>query len=167
RPVVSMITRVKSMMSPLRRLTNRSRSVSCRSPRSTQHRQPLLSSIICSDETSTRSLSIACSPNSLTMTATRFMSGRFSSLLISVVLPLPRNPVTTLTGNFPESASSIALRLRSDVHLEDVEAAGETVHRVDQAVLVHPDVVDLDRALRRQLGGARHVVGHFLRLVGV
>src|SRR6478672_1394651 len=46
-----------------------------------------------------------CSPSSFTMTATRFMSGRLRSRLMSVVLPLPRKPVTMLTGMRPASGS--------------------------------------------------------------
>ena len=41
---------------------------------------------------------MATSPSSLTMTAVSPMSGWASSLEISVVLPLPRKPVTRETG---------------------------------------------------------------------
>src|SRR5688572_24244070 len=100
-----------------------------------------------------------CSPSSFTMTATRFMSGRLSSRLISVVLPLPRKPVTMLTGIRPASGSrSPLMSVSSDVHLEDIETAGEAVHRIDDPALVDPDIVDLYRAGRRHLVRAGNVV---------
>src|SRR3954470_13388117 len=102
-----------------------------------------------------------CSPNSFTMTATRFMSGRLSSRLMSVVLPLPRKPVTMLTGIRPASASRPCASgsvcrftkahdgknegtwqrsfptpsLLSDIHLEDVQPAREPVDCIDDAAL--------------------------------
>ena len=42
---------------------------------------------------------------SFTMTATRFISGFFSSRLMSVVLPLPRKPVITVIGMRPRRRS--------------------------------------------------------------
>ncbi len=38
------------------------------------------------------------SPNSLTMTAVAAISGCFSTWFRTVVLPLPRNPVSNVTG---------------------------------------------------------------------
>src|SRR5689334_811875 len=132
-----------------------------------------------------------CSPSSLTITATLFMSGRFRSLLMSVVLPLPRKPVTMLTGMRPASGSrpfaagsvrrfmrmafkptpipTFPLRGKESlfpppqgegqggggvlhIHLENIETAREAIDGVDDAALVHPHVVDLHRAGRRELG---------------
>src|SRR5688572_21953579 len=109
-----------------------------------------------------------CSPSSFTITATRFISGRLSSRLMSVVLPLPKKPVTMLTGMRPASGSRSPLMTGpSDVHFEDVETACEAVHRVDNPALVDPHVVDLNRAGGRHFRCAGNVVRDFLRLIGV
>ena len=93
-----MTARVKYGTRPLTRLTNRSVSVLTMSPRTVQHRQPLFSSTISSVALSTSRWSRPISPNSLTMTAVAAMPGCFSTWFSSVVLPLPRNPVSTVTG---------------------------------------------------------------------
>ncbi len=111
RPVVSMKTRSKSGITPARRSPKSSRSVSCKSVRTLQHRQPLASRLTFSDDILTRSLSMPISPISLMTTATRSMSGWRSKRLISVVLPAPRKPVISVTGILPASGS------RSDIHL--------------------------------------------------
>src|SRR5215213_6488411 len=108
-----------------------------------------------------------CSPSSFTMTATLFMSGRLSSRLMSVVLPLPRKPVTMLTGMRPASGSrvrdSVCARTL-DIHLEDIQPACETIDAINDPILVDPDVVDLDRAGGRHLGCAGDEVRDLLRL---
>src|SRR6266853_720743 len=68
-PVVSTKTRSKSITSPARRLMKSSRSVSCRSVRTVQHRQPLERSVMLSEDEATSSWSMPTSPNSLMMTA--------------------------------------------------------------------------------------------------
>ena len=47
---------------------------------------------------------------------------------------------------------------------QGVESAPKAVNRVDQAVFVHPHVVDLCRPLRGELGRAGHKIADFLRL---
>src|SRR5438105_2367982 len=93
-----MTARVKYGTFPLTRLTNRSVSVLTMSPRTVQHRQPLLSSTTSSVALSTNRWSRPISPNSLTMTAVAAIPGCFKTWFSSVVLPLPRNPVSTVTG---------------------------------------------------------------------
>ena len=73
-------------------------SASIRSPRTEQHMQPLASNTVSSVVCAIRSWSRPISPNSLTMTTVPVRSGRRSRRLSSVVLPLPRNPVSTVTG---------------------------------------------------------------------
>src|SRR5687767_681896 len=111
-----------------------------------------------------------CSPSSFTITATLFMSGRLSSRLISVVFPLPRKPVTMLTGMRPASGSRVSDSVCArtlDIHFENVETAPETVDAIDDPFLVPPDVVDLDRAGGRHLRRAGDEVSDLLRLVRV
>ncbi len=105
-PVVSTSTRSKSITSPARRLTKSSRSVSCRSVRSVQHRHPLPRSVTCSEDAATSSWSSATSPNSLITTAARFIPGWRSSRRNRVVFPLPRNPVMIVTGSRLASGSA-------------------------------------------------------------
>src|SRR5947209_3591270 len=93
-----MTARVKYGTLPWTRPTNRSVSVLAMSPRTVQHRQPLFSSTTSSVAFSTSRWSRPISPNSLTMTAVEAMPGSFSTWFSSVVLPLPRNPVSTVTG---------------------------------------------------------------------
>ena len=76
------------------------------SPRTVQHRQPLFSNTTSSVALSTSRWSRPISPNSLTMTAVAAMPGCFSTWFKTVVLPLPRNPVSTVTGI--REAASIA-----------------------------------------------------------
>src|SRR3984957_1358887 len=97
-PVVSITTRSKPGMRPLARSTNRLTSVSAMSPRIVQHRHPLCISTTSSIAFSTKRWSMPISPNSLTMTAVAAISGCFSTWLSTVVLPLPRNPVSRVTG---------------------------------------------------------------------
>src|SRR5207253_3397146 len=103
-----MTARVKYGTRPLTRLTKRSVSVLAMSPRTVQQRQPLFSKTTSSVALSTRRWSRPISPNSLTMTAVAAMPGCFSTWLSSVVLPLPRNPVSTVTG-IREAASLNAI----------------------------------------------------------
>src|ERR1043165_9650860 len=109
-----------------------------------------------------------CSPNSFTITATRFISGRLSRRLMSVVLPLPRKPVTTLTGRRPASgsrpaaASSCARTL--GIHFKNIETACKPIDAINDPVFVHPHVVDLDRAGGRHLGRTGDEISDFLRL---
>ena len=156
-PVVSTNTRSKSITSPARRLTNSSRSVSCRSVRTVQHRQPFDEQRHLLGGGGDQLVVDATSPNSLMITAARFMPGWRSSRRSSVVLPLPRKPVMTVTGSRPASGSrrQRAHGLRaSDSHLQDVQAAGEAVDGVDDAPVVDVDVVQLDRAGCARASGA-------------
>ena len=105
RPVVSMITRSKSGISPTLRRAKRSRSVSCRSVRTEQQMQPLASSAMFSDDIVTRSWSMPTSPSSLMTTAAPAIAGWRSRRASKVVLPLPRKPVSSVTGRRPASGS--------------------------------------------------------------
>ena len=82
------------------RRSSRSRSSSDRSPRSEQQTQPLASRTVRSSTRRSRWWSIPTSPSSFTITAVSPSSGCCSSRATSVVLPLPRNPVTRTTGVF-------------------------------------------------------------------
>ena len=109
RPVVSMMTRSKSATCPTRRRANRSRSVSCRSVRTEQQMQPLASSAMFSAAIDTMSWSMPISPISLITTATRAIAGCRTSAAMSVVLPLPRKPVISVTGSLPPTGSRDSL----------------------------------------------------------
>src|SRR5690242_9469021 len=91
--------RLNEFTSPLERLRNSSLMVRTRSPRTVQQRQPEFSVTMPSSvDFSTRRWSSPISPNSLMITAVSASSGRRRSLFRSVVLPLPRKPVSTVTG---------------------------------------------------------------------
>ena len=74
-PLVSMTTRSNGATRPSSRRRRISSSVSTRSPRTAQHRQPVCSSTKLSSLVSIRSWSSPTSPNSLMMTAVREKSG--------------------------------------------------------------------------------------------
>ena len=107
RPEVSISTRSYAIMPASRRL-RRSSSVSTRSPRTAQQRQPVVNDTSVSSLLAIRSWSSPISPNSFTMTAVRAYPGVRRIRPISVVLPLPRKPVTTETGvgiiSFPSAS---------------------------------------------------------------
>ena len=63
-----------------------------------QQRQPLESRTVLSSTVSTSWWSMPTSPNSLMSTAASPSEGCFKSWLSSVVLPLPRKPVSTMIG---------------------------------------------------------------------
>src|ERR671919_1056176 len=98
-PVVSSTTRSKAGISPRVRRERRSRSSSARSPRIAQHTQPFARRTVRSSTCRRRWWSIPTSPSSLTSTAVSPRSGWRRRLARSVVLPLPRNPVSTVTGS--------------------------------------------------------------------
>src|SRR6476646_1156454 len=75
-----------------------SRRARARSPRTVQHRQPAFSRTVESSSFSTSRWSSPISPNSLTSTAARARAGCWSRWFSTVVLPAPRNPVSTVTG---------------------------------------------------------------------
>ena len=58
-------------------------------------------------------------------------------------------------------------RTISEIHLQDVEPAGEAIDRVDDLALVHEHVVELDRGIFRQRRPRRNEGRDLLRLVGV
>mmetsp|Transcript_59074 Transcript_59074/g.183092 ORF Transcript_59074/g.183092 Transcript_59074/m.183092 type:complete len:220 (+) Transcript_59074:867-1526(+) len=103
-PVLSMSTWSK------RRSNAIARTLSMRSSRRVQQMQPLWSS------TTLSLLSENCTPScssfastfmsamSLTRTATRMPSRLLSTCVSKVVLPAPRKPLSTVTGNFSESS---------------------------------------------------------------
>src|ERR1051326_3738656 len=62
------------------------------------------------------------------------------------------------------SSSISSLIVGSELHLEDVEASDDPVHRVDDAPLVDVDVVDLDRLGGRLLRRRREEPRDFFRL---
>src|SRR5712671_2079005 len=225
-PLVSITMRPKCGMTPRSRSTTMRCSAICRSERKLQHRQPLPSSTVFSLLSRSSASSMPASPNSLTRTAVPWPSGVSKKCFTSVVLPAPRNPVTTVTGiraprsrlsrrpkrpaagegksscmtyfTLPrlrgrvgegETACTCARRLApsrrasraslprkrgrgstersshaSEIHLQNIQAAGEAIDRVDDLALVDEDVVELDGADRRERGRRRHEGGDFLRL---
>src|ERR1700737_1448154 len=116
------------------------------------------------------------SPYSFTTTAVPAPSGLSSSARIKVVLPEPRNPVTTVTGSRdprgrfrrrPKGSSSFpakgALEARSEVHLKRVEPSDMTVDGINDGALVDEHVVYLDRPGGRALGGGGEKIGDRVR----
>src|SRR5215203_614697 len=98
RPVVSMTTRSSLGISPLWSMSRSSLSAPTRSSRVVQQTQPLPSRTVRSSTRRRRWWSSPTSPNSLTRTAVLAIDGSDSTLARRVVLPLPRKPVTTVTG---------------------------------------------------------------------
>src|SRR5215216_767599 len=98
RPVVSMTTRSSRGISPFWSMSRSSRRAPTRSSRVVQHTQPLPRRTVRSSTRRRRWWSRPTSPNSLTRTAVLAIDGSVSTLPRSVVLPLPRKPVTTVTG---------------------------------------------------------------------
>ncbi len=97
-PVVSMTMRSKSS-SFASRFARNSPRMRTRSPRTVQQMQPLFISTICSPVSCTsNSLSMPASPNSFSMTAMLRPCCSFSMRFSSVVLPLPKKPVSMVTG---------------------------------------------------------------------
>ena len=85
-------------MTPRSRSATSRCSVTCRSERTLQHRQPLPSSAMLSLDERSSASSMPVSPNSLTMTAVPAPCGVARKRRTSVVFPAPRKPVTTVTG---------------------------------------------------------------------
>src|SRR6266568_3431401 len=114
-PVVSMMTRSNLSFPESRRSFNSPR-MRIRSPRTVQHTQPLFISMICSPVPVSRmSLSTPASPSSFSITAMRRPCRSLRTRLMSVVLPLPRKPVSMVTGTmFCCSANPFSLRLAQD-----------------------------------------------------
>ena len=100
RPLVSITMRRNGGTTPCSRSNTRRRSAACRSVRVMQQTQPLPSSTVSSALSRTSTSSMPTAPNSLMMTAVPWPSGEERKRCNSVVLPLPRNPVTTVTGIF-------------------------------------------------------------------
>src|SRR5882762_11501566 len=112
-PVVSMMTRSNSSLPESRRSFNSPR-MRIRSPRTVQHTQPLFISMICSPASLRRiSLSTPASPNSFSITAMRWPCCSLRTRLMSVVLPLPKKPVSMVAGTmFSCAANSISWHFR-------------------------------------------------------
>src|SRR5215210_5125448 len=79
-------------------MSRSSRRAPTRSSLVVQQTQPLPSRTVCSSTRRKRWWSSPTSPNSLTRTAVLAIDGAASTLARRVVLPLPRKPVTTVTG---------------------------------------------------------------------
>src|SRR5712692_108231 len=118
-PVVSMMTRSNLSLPESRRSLSSPRT-RMRSPRTVQHTQPLFISMICSPVSFSRmSLSTPASPNSFSITAMRWPCRSLRTRLMSVVLPLPRKPVSMVTGTmFCCSANPFSLCLAGTVPFE-------------------------------------------------
>src|SRR5262249_32910332 len=104
-----MITRSKSSLPESRRSLSSPR-MRIRSPRTVQQTQPLFISTICSPVSFRRiSLSTPASPNSFSITAMRCPCCSLRMRLTRVVFPLPRTPVSMVTGTmFSCTATSIS-----------------------------------------------------------
>src|SRR5919107_2922640 len=107
RPVVSMTTRSNRDISPLWSRSSSSMSAPTRSSRMVQQTQPLPSRTVRSSTLRRRWWSRPTSPNSLTRTAVLAIDGSDSTLARRVVLPLPRKPVTTVTGRLVCLSSTV------------------------------------------------------------
>ena len=73
-------------------------SIRIKSPLTVQHIHPLFISNTSSSASTTRSLSIPCSPNSFTITAYFLPCCSVRIRFNNVVFPAPRKPVKTVTG---------------------------------------------------------------------
>src|SRR5215218_4292450 len=93
-----MTTRSSRGISPFWSMSRSSRRAPTRSSRVVQHTQPLPRRTVRSSTRRRRWWSRPTSPNSLTRTAVLAIDGSDSTRPRSVVLPLPRKPVTTVTG---------------------------------------------------------------------
>src|SRR5215211_7159234 len=93
-----MTTRSSRGILPLWSMSRSSRRAPTRSSLVVQQTQPLPSRTVRSSTRRRRWWSSPTSPNSLTRTAVLAIDGSVSTLPRSVVLPLPRKPVTTVTG---------------------------------------------------------------------
>src|SRR5215212_4000356 len=113
RPVVSMTTRSNRGISPLWSRSSSSMSAPTRSSRVVQQTQPLPSRTVRSSTLRRRWWSSPTSPNSLTRTAVLAIDGSDSTLARRVVLPLPRKPVTTVTGLLVCLSSTVLPVVRS------------------------------------------------------
>src|SRR2546423_14320230 len=108
-PVVSMITRSNLSLPESRRSFNSPR-MRIGSPRTVQQTQPLFISMICSPVSLRRiSLSTPASPNSFSITARRWPCCSLRIRLTSVVLPLPKKPVSMVTGTMFSCAANFHL----------------------------------------------------------
>src|SRR5437660_3315188 len=147
-----------------------------------QQTQPLPSSTVCSALSRTKASSMPTTPNSLTITAVPCPSGDSRNRRISVVLPAPRKPVTTVTGiraprsrlslrpNKPasrEGKRSSMATFTSKIHLQNIEPADVTIDGVDDAALVDEHVVHLNCAGRRTGRPWRHENTDLFRLVRI
>src|SRR5258708_2142451 len=105
-PVVSMITRSNLSLPESRRSLSSPR-MRMRSPRTVQHTQPLFVSMICPPASLRRiSLSTPASPTSFSITAMRWPCCSLRTRLMSVVLPLPKKPVSMVTGTMFSCAAN-------------------------------------------------------------
>src|SRR5215211_1131628 len=93
-------------------MSRSSMSAPTRSSRVVQQTQPLPSKTVRSSTRRRRWWSSPTSPNSLTRTAVLAIDGSDSTLARRVVLPLPRKPVTTVTGRLVSLSSMIPSVMR-------------------------------------------------------
>jgi len=93
-----MTMRAKFGTVPRSRSNSSPRSANCKSVRVMQQTQLLPKSTVCSAVSRMSASSIPTAPNSLTITAVPSPSGEARNRRISVVLPAPKKPVTTVTG---------------------------------------------------------------------
>lgn len=156
-PVVSMMTRSNSGISPEWWRANKSLKVSCISVLTEQQIHPLASNEMFSEDLVTKSLSIPISPISLMTTATRFMSGCSSNFEISVVLPLPKNPVMTVIGIFPDRGSLWNDSVVLYVHFKNVKAATKSINCVNNTSIINKYIVQLNCSRWAQLRGAENI----------
>ena len=99
RPEASITMRSNGFASTAwRRRSSSCRRVSARSPCTVQHRQPLLSSTTLSSTPTISCPSMPTSPNSLTITTMRWSCCSERMRFARVVLPLPKNPTSRVTG---------------------------------------------------------------------
>lgn len=104
-----------------------------------------------------RASSIPISPNSLTITAVFRPASLARNLLIKVVFPEPRKPVTIVTGMRPAPGretirtggcafSMNGFCFRSKIHIEYIKTALVPVDGVDDLAFVDEYVVQLNRS---------------------
>src|SRR5215210_6166578 len=156
RPVVSMTTRSSRGISPLWSMSRSSMSAPTRSSRVVQQTQPLPSRTVRSSTRRRRWWSSPTSPNSLTRTAVFAIDGAESTLARRVVLPLPRKPVTTVTGRLALLPSTTLPVMRRGQRLTQsrVQGVGRPAHQLRRG---GPEGTEILDQLRSPLAIADHV----------
>src|SRR5580658_7922957 len=148
-PVVSTTTRRKLGNSPASARATRRNNVSTRSSRTVQQIQPLSSSAKRSSLVSISRWSRPISPNSLMMATVPANSGALSRRASVVVLPLPRKPVSTVTGRSSSASAALMDRASFKISGQHLGVSDLIGGDFEQVAVQHDDIgglADFDRS---------------------